>query len=429
MVRNFICVLRSGGDFNWDYVRVLKANLSGRTAGPYNLYCLTDAVTREQEVDGIWCLPFLKNWPGRWSKIELFRPDLEKCRPCLFLDLDTAITGPIELILQPLRAMRKWAMLRDLYKPERPASGLMYFPRNKDWNPVWEDFVVNGEGIIRQDPRADDGLYIYKRMYPEMFFQDAFPGRISSFKPLVNGQPQWLVNGPPPKVVVVCFHGSPRPPEAAETVPWVRTLWAQATRPCPSSLYPHRHKGTLLIVGSGPTWETDYMEAVRHRPDAHVMAIGHAAGLVKADFLVTDHYEVHSELVRLQLAFHDGFTNHCTRCSGGRRYGKWVDYWWDWPRADASSAQTAIRIGLEMGFEEVVLCGCPMEAGAMVHPDQARKDHSTTWPPPNRITKEGGTEVLRGFREHFARYAPDWRARGVRSLSGWTRKQLGGPAW
>lgn len=182
-----------------------------------------------------------------------------------------------------------------------------------------------------------------------------------------------------------------------------------------------------MIVGSGPTWKEDFKVVSTARPNAKVMTIGHAAGLVRADFLVTDHYETHPMMTKLQLKFHTEFTNHCTRGSPWRAWAKWVDYWWDWERSSATSLQTAVRIGLEMGFTELILCGCPMDAAPMVHPAQRRKD-GAQWPPPNKVRKLDSPSVLEDFRSHFLLYAPSWKDRNVRSMSGWTREQLGGPA-
>ena len=43
-------------------------------------------------------IELVKNWPGWWSKVELFRPDIP-CGRTLYLDLDTYIVGSLKPIL------------------------------------------------------------------------------------------------------------------------------------------------------------------------------------------------------------------------------------------------------------------------------------------------------------------------------------------
>jgi len=191
------------------------------------------------------------------------------------------------------------------------------------------------------------------------------------------------------------------------------------------SNYTHRYEGTLAIVGSAPSWKKDFDWVKKNRPEYRVMTIGHAAGFVQADFVVTDHYEVHSILTKLQLQFHDQFTQHCTRCSFWQRFTKWVDYWWDWERSDCSSVHTAIRIGLAMGFTEIILCGSPLEHAKIQHKEQIKKD-GADWPPPNTEGGRGSDDQLGWYQENFQKHVPEWKGK-VFSLSGFTREQLGGP--
>lgn len=424
------CVLKGGGpEFGPDYVEVLWRGLHREMRCPWRLVCLTDQ--RLPERPGLGAVPLTGGWPGRWSKLELFRPDLEPLRPFLFLDLDSAIVGDLAGVWQLLERVGKWTMLRDLHRPVRAASGAMFLPACHDWSPVWEHWARFARQIIEGDPGADDGAYIAQRLPPEASFQEQLPGRFVSFKPLdAQGHPR-PIERVPDEAAVVCFHGQPRPrDEAAKQngVRWVRNYWTgDETRPSPLSDYPRRHTGTLIVLGSAAGGLEEFARVRAARPDAEVGTVGHAAALVPAQFLFTDHYEMHEKLRALQAPYNTAFTTHCARSSGWEKWKRWVDFWWDWPRAQATSAQSAIRVGLAVGFREIILCGCPIEAGRIQHPDQREKD-GNAWPPPNKFLRRSGQKELEDFRLFFVRFAREcnWRGR-VFSMSGFTRETLGEP--
>lgn len=154
--------------------------------------------------------------------------------------------------------------------------------------------------------------------------------------------------------------------------------------------------------------------------------------MVKADFVVSDHYEVHERLRALQEQFGAGhFTTHCTLCGSAMAYQN-IDHWWGWRRAAATSMETAVRIGLAVGFKEIILCGCPLTAGEIQHPDQVAKD-GAVWPPPRDVIVRGevarhdtSDDVLRSFRIAFTKLAAKWKGQ-VFSMSGFTRQILGPP--
>ena len=194
--------------------------------------------------------------------------------------------------------------------------------------------------------------------------------------------------------------------------------------------YLHRYpRQTLLIVGSGPTWKEDFEKISPERRGAFRMAIGHAAGFLKVNFVVTDHYEVHDTLKRLQKEFGDDFKNHCTLTNKPWAYPA-VDHWWNWRRGEATSVQTGIRIGLALHFREIILCGCPMEHAKILHPDQIEKD-GPDWPPPRFVRGrfiDSSQKVLTDARRFFEIFSPPWKGI-VFSMSGWTKKILGEPRW
>jgi hypothetical protein len=86
-----MCVLwrndKGNNLYTVEWVRRLANMVKKNLQIPYKFICLTN---KNFEIKGIECIPLEHNWPGWWSKIELFRPDLPNTRT-LYLDLDLVV--------------------------------------------------------------------------------------------------------------------------------------------------------------------------------------------------------------------------------------------------------------------------------------------------------------------------------------------------
>ena len=89
------CVLKTGGVYSAKYVKRLEEAVRENTTVDYKFVCFTDS----SSVDCCETIRLRHGWPGWWSKIELFRDDLEPCQT-LYLDLDTMILGNIDGLLR-----------------------------------------------------------------------------------------------------------------------------------------------------------------------------------------------------------------------------------------------------------------------------------------------------------------------------------------
>lgn len=160
--------------------------------------CLSDV-----KVDGVETLPLTHKWPGWWSKLELFRPDLRG--DFLFMDLDTVIVGSLD----DIASVSKLTMLRDFYRDgkklkEGLGSGLMFLPESAR-SVVWDDFTTNPSLAMRLHARGGDQTLLETHyMHPAARWQDEVPGQVVSWK--VN-----CARGVPPDARIICFHGQPRP--------------------------------------------------------------------------------------------------------------------------------------------------------------------------------------------------------------------------
>ena len=182
-----VCVLRSGGEYKPKHVQWLARQVPG-------LVCLSDV-----DVPGVPVVPMQHDFPGWWSKIELFSNAIPG--DLLYFDLDTVVLGNIEA----LEAVGQTTMLSDFYRLNQPASGLMYIAQ-QDKQAVWNAWIKNPEAHMNRcrttQHWGDQGFL--RDVLPCKRWQDLMPGAIVSFKVHCK-------SGVPAGAQVVCFHGQPRP--------------------------------------------------------------------------------------------------------------------------------------------------------------------------------------------------------------------------
>lgn len=182
MVTN-LCVLRSGGDFKPEHVQRLAKQVP-------ELVCLSDV-----PVEGVKTIPLLYGWPGWWSKLEIFRPNIEG--DVFYLDLDT--------LVQRMPAMPEvTTVLSDFRKQHLMASGLMFI-KQEDKAAIWEAFTADPEKHMRECtkwPRWGDQGFLHDFLKDAQRWQKVI--KVCSYK--FHCKPD-ISN----KWDVVCFHGQPRP--------------------------------------------------------------------------------------------------------------------------------------------------------------------------------------------------------------------------
>ena len=194
-----ICVLKSGGVYDREWVRKLKEGVAQHMSQPHDFVCLSDV-----EVD---CerIPLQHDWTGWWSKVELFRPGVIK-GPTLYLDLDTIITGPRDDFTD---LPYDFAMLENFNSPDMVGSGMMWF---KDEAPsiVYDRFVLGPERIIEHYRNMKHGSY----MGDQAYIWDCMDRKVNTIaSPKLRSYKRHCRNGLPEGTSIVCFHGRPRPTE------------------------------------------------------------------------------------------------------------------------------------------------------------------------------------------------------------------------
>lgn len=196
-----VTVLKSGGDFKPLHVAALQRQI-GKWAPFASFECLTD-----MDVPGVNCRPLVRNWPGWWSKMELFDPDLPG--GFLFMDLDTVIVGPLD----DIEKVDKLTLLRDFYRDgvklkEGLGGGLLYLT-DPERQPLWDNFTVRPSLTMAMNRRGDQHYFEHFWLRKHQRWQDVVPGQVISYK-------VHCAHGIPPDARVICFHGKPRPWEVGQ---------------------------------------------------------------------------------------------------------------------------------------------------------------------------------------------------------------------
>jgi len=178
------CAVRQGDKYGEDYVRMLRAMVRE--------HCGTDLICLGDDA------PLRYGFKGWWAKIELFAPENEFLRPCLYFDLDTYLLDDCrDMLVEPDGL---W-LIRDLGHPRRSNSGVMLIPKDTGaiWNAAktWRGELVDGD---------------FLNLQPHRQLQSRFDG-IVSYKLDARHEP---------KGRVVCFHGEPKPHQADG---WAGDVW------------------------------------------------------------------------------------------------------------------------------------------------------------------------------------------------------------
>jgi len=201
-----VCVYKTGGDFDGEYVEALYEKLS-----EYNFVCLTDASDVPEHITQV---PLKFGWEGWWSKMELFDPLFAPTCDILYFDLDTVIVDNIDEMTD-ICVNDTMIMLSDFYYPKNLASGVMYIPY-KIKNIFWNEFVLSPHGVMNNTKGDQDFLVdVIKRneIYVDRW-DKLLPDYIASYKAHITKQyPKQLrpLEVDVSKSKVIAFHGKPRP--------------------------------------------------------------------------------------------------------------------------------------------------------------------------------------------------------------------------
>lgn len=200
------------------YVEKLKRGFERHLPVPHKFVCLTN------EPFADYCIPLQHNWPGWWSKIELFTPGLLTGR-VISVDLDTVLLGDLSFLLRP---KDQFVMMYD-HGAAGPNSCLMYW--DSDMSHVYNRFLVGTNDLIKrydsrehghlrgdqgfiQHTQAGQGIQVnvWQRMVPPNYFV-----KFSDIKKIEDWKPHF------PDARICWWTGHPKPAQVGH--PIVKENW------------------------------------------------------------------------------------------------------------------------------------------------------------------------------------------------------------
>lgn len=182
------------------------------------------------------------------------------------------------------------------------------------------------------------------------------------------------------------------------------------------------YRGTALVAGSAPCLFADLRSVFKRRDAAGVFALNGAAAEIAADFLVSLHardleyfrrHSINRNIITMTR--HVSFEKNVV-----------ADYLFDDCNSGATSAGCAVKIAIQLGFDEIILCGCPLNGGdgytrltekIAVLPEKQRLERMRAGHPTHDVH-------INNLR-HESRSYPDNVT--VRSMSGRSAEVLGRP--
>lgn len=195
-------VMRSGGVYDALWTKRLFTGVMRNwdLDFPLRMFCLSDV---NPNLMGVTWVPLKHNWPGWWSKLELWRHDIH-ANPGLYLDLDNIIVGPMSRLLSQHDFRLGLKTMNDANRDGHIQSAVMRWSR--DWmlthgREIYRGMTANPQKVMQDHPGGDQS-YIES----ELDGWNLFPRtEVLSYKNDV------LASGLTPEATVVQFHGEPKP--------------------------------------------------------------------------------------------------------------------------------------------------------------------------------------------------------------------------
>ena len=213
--RTIVLVLKNGKGFSFRDVELIARHINGKWKAitQPRIICLWDKITEPCDLGNIELLPLTNNWPGTWTRMILYSPQMEQYKPFLYVDLDTAIIQSLENIFDLVQDPSRFITLEDFWAKRKLATPLVWFPADCDkTKKVWEAW--KGEAVsFRMDK------FLRKYVAPDLYWQQ-LTTTIYDFKPRNNV----LLDHVPENANLICFHGKPRIfdiVEASMSLSWV----------------------------------------------------------------------------------------------------------------------------------------------------------------------------------------------------------------
>jgi hypothetical protein len=203
-MNNIICVLKSGGVYDVQYVERLYNSCNRNITIPYKFTCLSD-ISQDEFSNNINVIPLQNDLRGWWSKIEMFKIDNFSSCKNLFFDLDTVIINNIDFFFD---SIVKFSGLEDFYRPQEMGSGVLLWYGNSGRR-IYTEFMKSPNTHIANNRYGDQEFISDIMTNNSGYLQTIFPNKIISYKKHYLKSKNNVIQSNVSSVI--CFHGQPKP--------------------------------------------------------------------------------------------------------------------------------------------------------------------------------------------------------------------------
>jgi hypothetical protein len=206
-------VLKSGGGiYDVNYVNHIASAIYHNTTKKYKFVCLTDITNGFNEHVHV-VKPLIHDFPGWWSKIELFKPGMFDTDRVFYFDLDTMIVGNIDHMLDYGGDLY---YLRDFYSQVGLASGIMAWKNNSpNVFKIYEKFMESPSATMKRYHGDQEFISPIIGKFGD-YVQDLYPKQILSYKK--DCIEAYTTPTLPSMGRILCFHGNPRPHQITNSI-------------------------------------------------------------------------------------------------------------------------------------------------------------------------------------------------------------------
>lgn len=184
-----------------------------------------------------------------------------------------------------------------------------------------------------------------------------------------------------------------------------------------------RRSGACIVLGTHPCYREDLIEALCAYPDAEICGVNEAGKLIQLDHLATCHGDKLGYFLEccdqsVPPVIHTRANTHAKHIDD-ESVNKWE------VRTMAGSAPFAATIMVLLGYDIVIMCGCPMDGGG----GYAFKDtHRTTRDDPRIGEVTGSHSMIKAWHRVMRLYVEEYPeiTSKIRSMSGITKEIFGG---
>ena len=198
-------------------------------------------------------------------------------------------------------------------------------------------------------------------------------------------------------------------------------------------IYPFKESGPVLVLGSAPCIHDDIKAALKAYPKAKKIGVSRIVSEISVDHIFKIEKPQVCSVVRVHDRCHPKARRPIVHTTKAYKHSKCANYYWtvaDKPKQQegichtGTSGWAAANVAVAMGFDTVIMCGCPVEGVGYMDANPYRKAGGLLPENFNHWNSHNG--VVSYYQQNIKRTMKDYEGI-IFSMSGFTRDLMGEP--